>query len=122
MSPTLFEELLDVGICAMGTLRINCRGIVDSVIELKRMLDKGDVPHGTGHYVHATIMSTAYPGHYENLVSRRVQSGRVDIPRPIAIEKYNAFIGGVDKSDQYLAYHNILRRTVSYWKTLYYHM
>ena len=43
------------------------------------------------------------------------------IPRPIAIEKYNLFMGGVDKSDQYLAYHNV-RKTVHYWKTLFYHM
>ena len=30
-------------------------------------------------------------------------------------------MGGVDKSDQYLSYHNTLRRTVRYWKTLFYH-
>ena len=133
-SPTL-EALSEVGIRATGTLRINRRGIPDSVIELKRMLEKDDFPRGTGYYyVHEssvyvcwkdskpiTIMTTDYPGHYENLVSRRVQSGRVDIPRPIAIEKYNAFMGGVDKRDQYLAYHNVLHRTVRYWKTLYYH-
>lgn len=38
------------------------------------------------------------------------------------IEKYNTYMGGVDKSDQYLAYHNVLRKTVCYWKTLFYHM
>lgn len=31
-------------------------------------------------------------------------------------------MGGVDKSDQYLAYHNILRRTVQYWKMPFYHL
>ena len=31
-------------------------------------------------------------------------------------------MGGVDKSDQYLAYHNVLQKTVRYWKTLFYHM
>lgn len=46
----------------------------------------------------------------------------MEIPRPIAIEKYNQFMGGVDKSDQYLAYHNVLQKTVRYWKTLFYHM
>ncbi len=30
-------------------------------------------------------------------------------------------MGGVDKSDQFLAYHNVLRKTVRYWKTLFYH-
>ena len=46
----------------------------------------------------------------------------MEIPRPIAIEKYNQFMCGVDKSDQYLAYHNVLQKTVRYWKTLFYHM
>ena len=31
-------------------------------------------------------------------------------------------MGGVDKSDHFLAYHNVLRKTVRYWKTLFYHM
>lgn len=38
------------------------------------------------------------------------------------IERYNAYMGGVEKSDQFLAYHNVLRKTVRYWKTLFYHM
>ena len=31
-------------------------------------------------------------------------------------------MGGVDKSDQYLSYHSILRKTVRYWKTPFYHL
>lgn len=31
-------------------------------------------------------------------------------------------MGGVDKSDQYIAYHRILRKTVRYWKTPFYHL
>ena len=38
------------------------------------------------------------------------------------IEKYNAYMGGVDKSDQLLSYHNVLRKTLRYRKTLFYHM
>ena len=30
--------------------------------------------------------------------------------------------GGVDKSDQFLAYHNVLRKTARFWKTLFYHL
>ena len=41
---------------------------------------------------------------------------------PIMIEKYNKYMGGVDKSDQFLQYHSSLRRTIRYWKTLFYHM
>ena len=35
---------------------------------------------------------------------------------------YNHYMGGVDVSDQYLSYHNTLRKTVRYWKTLFYHL
>ena len=66
-------------------------------------------------------MSTAYPGHVsEKNVSRTVvnpSSGipeRVEIQCPLVVEKYNQFMGGVDKTDQFLAYHNILRKTVHY--------
>ena len=29
---------------------------------------------------------------------------------------------GSSSSNQFLAYHNVLRKTVRYWKTLFYHM
>ena len=31
-------------------------------------------------------------------------------------------MGGVDKSDQLLSYHNVLRKTVRYWKTPFYNL
>ena len=36
--------------------------------------------------------------------------------------QYNVYMGGVDKSDQFLAYHNVLQRTVRFWKTLFHHL
>ena len=101
---------------------------------------KANTPRGTGYYVHestttyvcwrdvrvVTVITTAYPGHYEHHVTQKVRKAgqieMVDIPRPIAVEKYNRYTGGVDKSDQFLSYHNVLRKTVRYWKTLFYHM
>ena len=73
-------------------------------------------------------MTTAHPGHSERTVERKVvdkgtgKMTTLDIPRPVPVEMYNRFMGGVDKSDQYLSYHNILRKTVRYWKTLFYHI
>ena len=43
------------------------------------------------------------------------------VPQPSAIQQYNCFMGGVEKSDQYIQYHRILRQTKKYWKTLFYH-
>ena len=123
---------------------MNRRGIPDSVKLLKELLDKKSNPRGTGYYIRppesqlvyvcwrdakaVLLISTAFPGHSESTVSRKVvnpASGRcevLDVTCPLVREKYNKYMGGVDKSDQYLAYHNVLRKTVRYWKTLFYHM
>ena len=69
-------------------------------------------------------MSVAHPGHAsETQVTRKMvepSTGAIQqqqIPHPLIIEKYNKFMGGVDKSDQFIAYHNVFRKTVCYWKT-----
>jgi hypothetical protein len=69
-----------------------------------------------------------YPGYYQYGTVQR--SGKncqgvhevVDVPLPSAIKHYNLFMGGVDKSDQLISYHCILRQTKKYWKTLFYHL
>ena len=143
-SPNLFVNLLDHGITATGTFRSNRRGLPPEVVALKLALEKSKAPRGTGYYYRddktgivyclwkdtriVSVMSTCHPGHKsDTMVTRNCalpdgQRGTVEIPRPIPIEQYNRFMGGVDKSDQYLAYHNVLRKTVRYWKTLFYHM
>ena len=48
---------------------------------------------------------------------------RIQTLCPVVVCEYNnIIIGGVDKSDQYMAYHNVLRRTVRFWKTPFYHL
>jgi len=73
------------------------------------------------------MMSSAFSGHAEGTVSRKNVSKtgsveQIDIDIPVMVQMYNKYMGGVDKSDQLLAYHNVLRKTVRYWKTLFYHM
>jgi len=74
------------------------------------------------------VMSSAFPGHAEGTVLRKKVDSKTgdieqsDIDIPLVVQMYNKYMGGVDKSDQYLAYHNVLRKTLRYWKTLFYHM
>ena len=60
-------------------------------------------------------MSTAYPGHSEETInmksSKTTVSQVIDVAYPIVIRKYNKRMGVVDVSDQYMSYHNMLRRT-----------
>ena len=38
------------------------------------------------------------------------------------LQNYNKYMGGVDKSDQFISYHKVLRKTVKYWKTTFFHL
>ena len=44
------------------------------------------------------------------------------VRQPSCIQRYNKFMNGVDRSDQYLAKYNLLRKCVRWWKTLFFHM
>ena len=61
------------------------------------------------------------PGHGKEYVERRVKTKKgvacIQILCPVVILEYNKYMGGVDKSDQYMAYDSVLRRTVRFWKT-----
>ena len=50
LSPSLFKELLDVGIRATGTLWTNRTGVPSSVVALKQALEK-KTERGTGFYI-----------------------------------------------------------------------
>ena len=107
-SPILFQNLLDLEIHATGTLRLNRWGVPDSVKELKSSLEAKMFGRGNGFYYRktnsplvfvcwkdvrvATVMSTAYPGHFEHTVSRNLvnpESGKKEptaIPGPLLLK------------------------------------
>ena len=140
-SPALLHACKENGIGATGTLNTNRRGVPVPVKQLQQRLNKSNVDRGTGYYVRdndivyvcwkdnkcVCVASTCYPGHSSGAVSRRTKnpSGQFevqDVPYPEAISKYNQFMGGVDKSDQLIGYHRIVRQTKKYWKTIMYHL
>ena len=140
-SPTLMDALQEHGISSTGTLRVSRTGVPEAVKELNSVLKRRDVPRGTGYYIRSssavfvcwrdndcvTVASNSYPGHVDGTARRKSKDqmgvhSAVDVPLPSAIRRYNQFMGGVDKSDQLISYHRVLRQTVRYWKTLWYHL
>ena len=142
-SPQLFQDLQRIDIRATGTVNMTRKRLPDKVKELHSALSRSDVPRGTGYYYRMrgsplvyvswrdskciTVMSTAHSGAADGTVKRRVKHARgvsttVTVSQPSAIKQYNKFMGGVDKSDQYISYHRVLRQTKRYWKTLFYHL
>lgn len=140
----MLEELLTLGVSATGTFQTNRRGIPDDVISLKSALKKKTVSQETDYYIRegnanivyclwkdtrvVSVMSTAHPGHQSdkqvtrNALSDTGERQKIEVPQPIPIEHYNQSMGGVDKSAQFLSYHSVLRKTIRYWKTFYYHL
>ena len=143
-SPVLLEHLLDYGIVATGTLNVSRKNVPSEVVTLKKAVEKRNITRGTGYYFRCpesditycvwhdtktvTLASTAFPGHSESTVVRRVKDrasgicSAQDVPCPLMLAKYNQSMGGVDKSGQYISYHCVLRRTIKYWKTIFYHL
>ena len=142
-SPKLFQDLKDLGIGATGTLNTSRRGVPKVVKDVVTTLSQSDVPRGTGFYLRdrgtglvyvcwrdtkcITVLSSAHPGSANGCTARRRirDSSRfvyTRVPQPSAINKYNKYMGGVDKSDQYISYYRILRQTKRYWKTVFYHL
>ena len=48
--------------------------------------------------------------------TRRVDGGQEEIKKPVVVEEYNKFMGGVDRSDQLLSYYVFLHRMVKWWR------
>ena len=104
----MFRELLSTEVYGTGTLRVNRKGIPEEVVALKKELEKRGVPREEGFYFVdspmvyvcwrdvkvVTLMSTAYPGHSEDNVTRKARDKdgkfqEVSIPRPVMVKVYN---------------------------------
>ena len=46
----------------------------------------------------------------------------VDVTQPVVIQRYNAYMNGVDRSDQMLANNHCLRKCRKWWKVLFFHL
>ena len=56
------------------------------------------------------------------VVSVRAPGGRVEKLKPVAIHDYNKNMAGVDKSDQLMQYYSFKRKTIKWWKKVFFHL
>ena len=52
----------------------------------------------------------------------RAQGSHVSKNKPVAVDRYNRHMGGVDNSDQMLGYYCFNCKSVKWWKKLYFHL
>ena len=130
-SPVLFAELRDLGFGACGTVHINRRGLP---AEIKATLSKGDI---ISALVDETMMALKWMDkrpvsmlttiHDDTMMTklrrtRRAEGGQEEVRKPVVVEEYNRFMGGVDRSDQLLSYYGFSHRTVKWWRRAMFHL
>ena len=126
----LFESLMRAGIGACGTVRINRRGLPT---EIKKTIKKGEVVHNKKNGILAlkwkdkrdvSMLSTIH--NHSMVIKRRrtrlAAGGFEEIQKPLVVDQYNSFMGGVDRNDQLLSYYGFAHRTVKWWKRLFLHL
>ena len=121
-SPKVFMDLLSKETNACGTVRVNRRGLPRDVQKLQRgeavfkksasltyvqWKDKRDV----------FCLSTFHTNKMSDFTTRRRDVG--DIQRPDIISSYNQHMGGVDHMDQLLVYYTAGRKTMKWYKRIF---
>jgi hypothetical protein len=130
-SPALFSELHDLGFGACGTVRVNRRGLPP---EMKTTMAKGDtISAQVDDSMMAlkwmdkrpvSMLSTIHDNSMTTKVrrTRRAVGGQEEVRKPVVVEQYNKYMGGVDRSNQLLSYYGFSHRTVKWWKRAAFHL
>ena len=131
-SPSLFSCLQQLGFGACGTVRCNRQRMPLEISSAK--LQKGEVVTSVVQEGmtalkwrdkrQVTMLSTI---HDTTMVTKRRRSrlapgGVEEVQKPLMIDRYNMYMGGVDKADQLLAYYGFAHRTVKWWRRAFFHL
>ena len=137
-SVTLAKHLFDRGTLVTGT-------IIDSRRDLPASLKNGKVwakgkPKGTMRWERdapvlalqwvdnkvVSMITTCGNANETTQVSRKRKAGgtwsATVVQQPEVFHMYNQYMNAVDRSDQILATHNVQRKCMTWWKTLFFHL
>ena len=130
-SPALFRDLRRLGFGACSTLRTNRQGVPQAI---KAKLQKGEV---VSEMIDDKMMALKWMDkrpvamlttiHDDSIVtkqrrSKAAQGGVEEVRKPLVIEQYNLFMGGVDNGDQLLSYYGYSHRTLKWWRRGFFHL
>ena len=130
-SPSLFQHLRRLGFGACGTVSTNRRGVPE---EIKAKLQKGEV---VSKMIDNDVMALKWMDkrpvamlttvHDDSVVTkqrriRAVQGGVEEVCKPLVVERYNEFMGGVDTGDQLLSYYGFSHRTLKWWRRAFFYL
>ena len=137
-SVTLFKDLFAQGVLATGTIMETRREFPVTLKNSKKwakgrergsMRWERDPPCLALQWVDnkvVSVLTTIDNANDRKQVNRKTKTaGAWDtkvVPQPKAIHNYNQYMNAVDRSDQILATHNVLRKCMRWWKTLFFHL
>jgi len=128
-SPILFHDLYQRQTGACGTLRVNRKGVPqelktvklkkgesvamsNGILQLLKWKDKRDVHMCTSIH-NADFLDV--PGRVDHNTGEAIR-------RPSCIIDYDKYMGAVDRCDQMITYPAFKRRTLKWWKKVFFHM
>ena len=130
-SPELFQALYLEGTAASGTVRTNRKHFPASLKTKKgERLTRGHCEFLYHNEITATrwydnkdvyALSTVYAGDMTT-VRRKVGGETRDVDCPVIICDYNKFMGGVDLADQAMCYYSVGRKTMKWWRRVFWRM
>ena len=137
-SVTLAKHLFDRGTLVTGTIIDNRRDFPASLKNGKAW-GKGK-PKGTMRWERdapvlalqwvdnkvVSMITTSGNANETTQVNRKRKTGgtwsNTDVPQPEVFHMYNQYMNAVDRSDQILVTHNVQRKCMRWWKTLFFHL
>ena len=125
-SPKLFDHLWNSGVKAVGTIMANRKEMPKQ--HFSKKIKKGEKLVAQRGPLLAIkwcdvrdvfIITTA---HDDNTLEMPRSRGAHQKTKPEAVVQYNKYKIGVDKSDQLLSYYSFQRKSVKWWKKLFFHL
>ena len=122
-SPKLLKDLVSKNTYACGTIRVN-RGVFPDDLKNAKL-----APREALFVQEGNIIASHWKDKGDLFVISAIHNNKCyDIPRrrsdtilkPKMILEYNKFMGGVDKCDQYLSYYLLRRKTIKWWKKVFF--
>ena len=131
-SPMLYVNLWEQGIAATGTLRANRKGTpkIMGQKKLETKQERGDmiVMHNKNLLCvryqdkKAVVLLSTLEGVQSVETGRINRSNGEPVRKPEILNKYNKYMGGVDRADQMLSYTPFRMKTLKWWKRVWFHV
>jgi len=126
-SPRLFVNLWQIGIAATGTMRVNRKGLPRRMKEKKLLKGETMVMHNDGLMAlkfHdrkvVYLLSTTETATMIDTGKRTKEGGTKKLPQ--VVQKYNKFMGGVDRCNLMSSKYAVESKTYKWWKRVFFHM